>query len=227
MKNRKVYKLISAVSALLLLVSCASQGVGSESSALSQNENQSIVSSEISKREASSQPSVSSEPSKDETSNITSEKETNSNSTSSIITESEEIKDNQATIKKNFVEDEIIVTFKKSFNWELRPITVEDFPELELKEIKEPESGLEELAKEVRQAMSKDDGGEALRALAEASEVGHTVESLTQIGENYNQWRVLVLKNKGKQNVLDAIKELKKRDEILYAEPNYISYLID
>jgi hypothetical protein len=38
---------------------------------------------------------------------------------------------------------------------------------------------------------------------------------------NYNNILCLELEHPGKQNVLDAIKELKKRDDVLYAEPDY------
>jgi len=43
---------------------------------------------------------------------------------------------------------------------------------------------------------------------------------------NYTRMFTLTLKNPGKGNVLAAIKELEKRGDILFAEPNYI-YQID
>lgn len=56
MKKQRIIKLVSAVLSLIILVSCTPQNKGGVSSVLTENENQNIVSSEISKDETSSIP---------------------------------------------------------------------------------------------------------------------------------------------------------------------------
>lgn len=95
MKKRRLFKMISAVLALFLLASCTHKNSGSLSSALTENENQNVISSEISKDETSSQPSSLSKPSKDETSS----QPTVSNKPSNDETSSQ--KDNSSVVSKN------------------------------------------------------------------------------------------------------------------------------
>lgn len=110
-----------------------------------------------------------------------------------------------ATLDNNFTDDVILVTINNISSLKLKNYTVEDFPEISCLYVND---------------LSKDDAEKVKRILDGASVLENPELSGVNINEFHQEIRI-VLKNPGKQNVLDAIKELEKREDVLSASPNY------
>ncbi len=142
-----------------------------------------------------------------------------------------------ATIDDEFSDNSVIVVLKKDTNPNFKTLTQSDFPEIKLKKIDNLTEDIEPLIKTVRKTTNTETISSAYSALDEISaisEVGitnsyengafniYSTEELQELEQGFNQIIKIDLEDAGKQNVLDAIKELEKRDDILIAQPNYI-----
>lgn len=109
-----------------------------------------------------------------------------------------------ATIEDEFADDRIIITLNKNESKKLKDYTPEDFPEIELSSIQDLTFPVKEKLKDKSRLASQADTNLLLD-----EDVFHVILSLT-------------LKDTGKQNVLNAIKTIEKRTEVICAEPDYI-----
>ncbi len=131
-----------------------------------------------------------------------------------VITESQ-YNSYEFTIEDDFADDSVLVVFTQEASMQFKEYTPADFSEIGCKSVK----GL---------ATAKfNRGKQALYTVTDAVINGHRpIVDETLDLSNYNNIVSLKLEHPGKQNVLDAIKELKKRDDILFAEPNYTIHLL-
>ena len=109
-----------------------------------------------------------------------------------------------ATLDDEFEEYSVMVVMTNIASLQFKTYTPEDFPEIQCADV--------------------NDLSTASASRVQAKLNGEYIKDV-DIYE-YNQILCLRLKNPGKQNVLDAIKELEKREDIKSASPNYI-YSID
>ena len=110
----------------------------------------------------------------------------------------------EATLDDNFLDDTIIIVLNKKATFSFKEYTNNDFWEL-------GEVIIDEITKESTAIVKN-------KYLYNLETDGHSVK----ISEEYRRIYKITLKNKGKQNVLNAIKKLECRDDIKSAEPNYI-----
>ena len=119
-----------------------------------------------------------------------------------------------ATLEDNFADDRVLVTFSNNASLQLKKYTVEDFPEVQCKNVTDLTKDIGEvvairLAREGK--LQRDKETSDTRQILNVFDVGL-----------YHQTICLLLEKPGKQNVLDAIKALEKREDVLNAEPDYI-----
>ena len=105
-----------------------------------------------------------------------------------------------ATLDDEFEEYSVMVVMTNIASLQFNTYTPEDFPEIQCADV--------------------NDLSTASASRVQAKLNGEYIKDV-DIYE-YNQILCLRLKNPGKQNVLDAIKELEKREDIKSANPNYI-----
>lgn len=105
-----------------------------------------------------------------------------------------------ATLDENFEEYSVMVVITNIASLQFHTYTPEDFPEIQCADV--------------------NDLSTASASRVQAKLNGEYIKDVNIY--EYNQILCLRLKNPGKQNVLDAIKELEKREDVLSASPNYI-----
>ena len=111
-----------------------------------------------------------------------------------------------ATVNDDFTDDCVLIVLNKQETMQFKTYSVEDFPEVDCEAVIE----LTESTSELLQKQLKNDG----KGLSETS--------LKIDEDNYRKILLIKLKEKSKENVISAIKQLEKRNEICSAEPNYI-----
>jgi hypothetical protein len=114
-----------------------------------------------------------------------------------------------ATLDDDFSDDVILVTITNISSLKLKTYTVEDFSEIDCLYVN---------------VLNKDQADKVRRILDGATVAENPDLSSVNINEFHQEIRI-VLKEKGKQNVLDAIKELEKREDVLSASPNYLTHI--
>ena len=105
-----------------------------------------------------------------------------------------------ATLDDEFEEYSVMVVMTNIASLQFKTYTPEDFPEIQCADV--------------------NDLSTASASRVQAKLNGEYIKDVNIY--EYNQILCLRLKNPGKQNVLDAIKELEKREDIKSASPNYI-----
>ena len=118
-----------------------------------------------------------------------------------------------ATLEDDFADNIVAVVLTNIASLKLKTYTPEDFPEIQCVKVEDISTATKEQVQAILQ-------GEPVR-----DSLGMDYSSFDI--EDYHMLLILTLKNPGKQNVLDAIKELEKREDVLSAEPDYAIYLID
>lgn len=138
----------------------------------------------------------------------------------------------KATIEEEFEDDSVIVVLKKNANPDFNTLTKEDFSEVSVNKVESLTKQLEPLIKSVRQISDAEvmtartqNTESSIKDLAVSS--GRSVDELVKLEENFNQIIKIDLKSAGKQNVLDSVKELEKREDVLSVQPNYIYRMCD
>lgn len=106
-----------------------------------------------------------------------------------------------ATIEDEFTDDKVAVVIKNEYSLKFKKYKVSDFANVGCINV-------------------RDLSTEAAENIQEHQ--GHICDVATQQAKDYHQILCIELKDKGKENVLAAIKELEKRDDILTVAPNYI-----
>ncbi len=133
-----------------------------------------------------------------------------------------------ATIKDDFADDSVIVVFKESASDYNRIFTANDFSEVKCKKVDDltrftRESIAEKKAEKVAEL-------EKTRAYSSGKTEISNEEIIKEYNinvENFQNSLCLELEEKGKDKVLEAIKTLEKRDDIIYAGPNYCYSVCD
>ncbi len=114
------------------------------------------------------------------------------------------------SLDDNFADDRIIVVLNNQASLSFKEFSTQDFDELNVKSIKDLSS---RTGYRVESAMN--------------NIVDHVTKNATLVPyegialSNYNQILCLELSNPGKSNVVSAIKQLQKRDDVLVAAPDY------
>lgn len=106
-----------------------------------------------------------------------------------------------ATIDDEFTDDKVAVVIKNEHSLKFKKYKTSDFASVGCIAVRDLSTAA---AEDIRE------------------HEGHTCEVVAKQAKDYHQILCLELKDRGKENVLAAIKELEKRDDILSAEPNYI-----
>ena len=129
----------------------------------------------------------------------------------------------QATIEENFNDDSVIVIFKESFSDYNKVFSVEDFPEIKCKEIKDLSNHTREVINKKKtekiDLLKKEKSYSTKDIAISDSEI---INEFDIDIEDFINCICIKLSEKGKENVLKTIKILEKRNEILYVGPNYI-----
>jgi len=102
-----------------------------------------------------------------------------------------------ATLDDNFADDKVIIGFNKEASLNIVEYTPSDFPEINCIKVVDATSGTLEL-----------------------------INAGMLDSEKFRRVLALYLAEKSKENVLQAIKLLEKRDDILFAEPDFIVSII-
>ena len=112
--------------------------------------------------------------------------------------------------EENFADSRVIVVMSNEASLELNDYTTEDFPEVECKEVKDFSSSKKEKARNQLEKIN----------YAFHNQTSLESENIVSF-KNYNQIICIELQNIGKENVLNAINLLQKREDVLYVEPDY------
>ena len=146
-----------------------------------------------------------------------------------------------AKLKDDFRDNKILVTLTKKKSWEKFTFAVDDFPEIELTAVHHSTHGVKEKILKQQEALKSvgvvyTDYETTKQKLIDRMSAGEFVPDellmVDGIGiwllnpDTYRESLSLELKSPSKENVLKAVKELGKRDDILGANPNYIVSLV-
>lgn len=107
-----------------------------------------------------------------------------------------------ASIYDDFDDETILVALNHKASMELKQYTISDFPEIECTSVRE-------ITESLTQKLHKQ-----LKGKVESNE-------LLINSDTYNRILELKIRNTGKQNIINSIKILEKREEIKAANPNY------
>lgn len=138
-----------------------------------------------------------------------------------------------ATINDNFEDDSVLVIFDNKKSMELNNYDKNDFDDLDVKSVKDLTSNI---VNDIKDACTEK--AQVVKNLLNVRRASldtifisdDRIDSITnnvynETKNNYDSFHQIVeikLNENSKQNVLDVIEELEKRDDILVAEPNYI-----
>ena len=139
--------------------------------------------------------------------------------------ESEQKVFSKATIDEDFADDSVIVVFKKSISDYSRIFTTKDFSEVKCKSIDDlTRFKREHIAEKKAEKIASLEKTRGLSAgKIEISDEQIIKENNIDV-DNFQNMICLKLEEKGKDKVLEAIKILEKREDIIYAGPNYHYY---
>ena len=126
-----------------------------------------------------------------------------------IIKTSEEQIFSTATINDSFADDRVIIVFKNEVSLLFDNYTVEDFPEVNCREVKNISNKTYNKAKSAAEAKRTEN----------ASQSNFVIDNSIDLGK-YNSIVCLTLEETGKDKVLDAINKLRQRNDILYVGPD-------
>jgi len=130
-----------------------------------------------------------------------------------LITETEKISCN-ATLDDNFADNRVLVVLTREASLEFNTYTANSFASLGCTKVTDLSTATGAMARTaMEQATAMLRSGESLN-LAAPVEHSETIS-------NYKQVLCLELNQSGKQNVLDTIKVLMQRDDVIYAGPDY------
>ena len=119
-------------------------------------------------------------------------------------------------MEDNFAEDTVAIVLTKAATFSFKTYTPEDFPEIEGVRVTDSTDLIMEI---VKQQMEAERTGDWSR-LQDRIEIGMLVNV-----ENFRRILHLQLPERGKENVLRAIRQLENREEFLYVGPDYYMQL--
>lgn len=139
----------------------------------------------------------------------------------------------KATLDDDFADDSILVVLKHDISMKLKEFNVNDFKCIDILSIKDISSNY---AKKIESdylncyseykslnVNEQSTYSSSKNMVSDANDYANNI--IQKKYYNYHQYLVIRLQNKGKQNVLKAIKELEKIDYVYIAEPNYVMKL--
>lgn len=128
-----------------------------------------------------------------------------------------------ATLEDNFRDDSVLVMFNNDTSLKLNTFSKVDFSSVNATSVNDiTQYKIDSIKK---QCISISREGKKLSASEKVLDNQVFNEDLRKEYSKFHQIVEVKLKNKGKQEVLDAIHELEKREDVLVAEPNYIIQL--
>lgn len=150
-----------------------------------------------------------------------------------VIINREQKKICHATIDDNFEDDSVIVIFNNDTSLKLNDYDKSDFSDIGARKVDDITSYTVEEIKDkcidkARMEISGFDtyvtssGDFKFSSINENNLVNYVDDQVKEEYSSFNQMVEIKLYTKSKQNVLDVIRELEKRDDVLVAEPNYI-----
>lgn len=150
-----------------------------------------------------------------------------------VIINQEQKKICHATIDDNFEDDSVIVIFNNDTSLKLNDYDKSDFSDIGARKVDDITSYTVEEIKDkcidkARMEISGFDtyvtssGDFKFSSINENNLVNYVDDQVKEEYSSFNQMVEIKLYTKSKQNVLDVIRELEKRDDVLVAEPNYI-----
>ena len=150
-----------------------------------------------------------------------------------VIINREQKKICHATIDDNFEDDSVIVIFNNDTSLKLNDYDKSDFSDIGARKVDDITSYTVEEIKDkcidkARMEISGFDtyvtssGDFKFSSINENNLVNYVDNQVKEEYSSFNQMVEIKLYTKSKQNVLDVIRELEKRDDVLVAEPNYI-----
>ena len=122
-----------------------------------------------------------------------------------------------ATLEDNFSSDKIIVVLKNSESLKFKTYSTLDFNSVRCIKI---ENLTDTSSKQIKSKIAAINVELKDKVTDNSTNGNYTINT-----SRFHQILVLTLEQPGKENVLDAIKVLEQRDDVLIAEPNYISYV--
>lgn len=145
----------------------------------------------------------------------------------------EEKKICKATLKNDFDGKEVLVVLDNATSLKLKSYTVDDFTQINAAKVEDLTKNIIDDNREYynnyieyyKTKISEDYGVQHMsiseEMIDENAEKG-AFKKLAQREHKFHQIICITLKNKGKKEVLNAVRELEKLDYVLSAEPNYI-----
>ena len=118
-----------------------------------------------------------------------------------------------ATLNDNFLDDTVIIVLKNNISLQFNKYNCDDFNEINCTKVDDLTKYSVELLKNQSIAERTGDWSK----IAEHKEKNMLINS-----NKFHRILCLTISNPGKENVLKAIRKLEKRNDIYYAEPNYI-----
>ena len=135
-----------------------------------------------------------------------------SNTSRSVVGVAEEKTYSDATLEGRFADDRVVIVLSHAASMNFKKYTPKDFPEIRCTEITDSTAGTMEVVRQQLEAERTKDW----KKLEERVKLGMLVDV-----EKFHRILDLVLPVKSKENVLGAIKLLEKREDVLYAGPDY------
>lgn len=115
-----------------------------------------------------------------------------------------------ATIDDEFADNRVLVVMSNQASLQFNQYDDRDFDEISCKNVSNLSAAMEEKAK---------------TASIEIASKNQDIRSINNKISTYNQVLCLELEYAGKENVLQAIQKLQKRDDVIYAGPDYVMQL--
>lgn len=137
-----------------------------------------------------------------------------------------------ATLEDDFADDSLIVIINEQASKDMKSYDTNDFSEIRAEDIQELTQDIKTTIEEqqaflqtvfVKQQQSRYSQTVFPGSGTDAS-LAEEVRQLKTLQDSYQQIIEIRLEEKGKQNVLNAISELEKRDDVFAAQPNYRYY---
>ena len=120
-----------------------------------------------------------------------------------------------ATAEENFADNHVLVVLNNKASLNFKSYSTADFKEIKCADVRDLSTGKK---KQVEEKVS------SFNNSAKTMSAENKAAAITEINE-YNQILCLELADKGKENVLKAIKALEARDDVVYAGPDYMMEL--
>lgn len=122
----------------------------------------------------------------------------------------------QVNIDDDFSDDKVIIVLKHNVSLEFKDYTKDDFSEIDCAKVEDLTMYTTEIVKDEIEAYKTGD----------YSKIQERIDKNMLVDiDKFHRILCLYLTFPGKENVIDAIKKLEKRNDIISAEPDYIKHI--